>query len=224
LYPNGVDPGVISDLPYRRVLCQYLCSSLCIEIARLEGNLEQQLNYYKIARNHIAMFRKSFGRVAKRPEREVIDAKQRLATLVVYDFEAATRLKDWEVLIDLVEEGITMETECENVIERFSDLIIGCNAPEKTVTQVLQHIVNYMISSQARDTTKLARWIRFLVQYSLVRDLKTAEGLLVQAIELARDAQADGTYPDEEIQWLAGQDNIPFLWKWLLTESSNNME
>jgi hypothetical protein len=39
----------------------------------------------------------------------------------------------------------------------------------------------------------------------LVRDSRTAEAIISQAIELARNAKADNVYPEDELNWLTGK-------------------
>jgi hypothetical protein len=204
LYQNTLEAVEPEEVTQRQLFLYYLCACLCINIARLDGTVEGQLQHYLYTRSHADGFRKLHATWVGRSEHEILDMRQKFATLLHFDFEAATRLKNWEILANLVDEAISLDAPESNVLEYIADLVIHAAAPQTTALIVLQKIVDHKIAVQYNRMTKLAAWIRWLVQFAMMRDHRLVEALLTQAIGLAKQAEADNQYPDEELQWLTG--------------------
>jgi hypothetical protein len=200
--PEAKEP---EEVIHRRLSLCYLCANLCITIARLEGTIERQLQHYLYTRDHVEGFRKLYADWIGRSEVEIHDMKQKLATLLHLDFEAATKLKNWEVLGELTDEAISLDAPESNVLEFIADLVIHAATPQTTALIVLQKIVDHKIAVQYNQREKLAVWIRWLINFAMVRDHRVVEALLMQALALAKHTTADRPYPDEELQWLTGK-------------------
>ena len=73
-----------------------------------------QLQHYLSARKHAAQFRKRWQKRFQRQGRPQDDLSQddglvkKYATFVAFDFEAASRLKDWDALGSMVEVRVRM--------------------------------------------------------------------------------------------------------------------
>lgn len=171
------------EVIHRRATCAYLCASLGVEVARTVDVLETQLQEYIGVRKYVQLYSTT----------QEVEKKDRM---MLYDFEAAARLKDWDSLGTLVQEAASADVAS---IEGMADIIICSGAPEKTVLVTLKGLLDYMLA-QNREVGKLARWIRSLVQVSLVCDFSVTCALLEQAIELVRSSG----YPEEELTWLVG--------------------
>jgi hypothetical protein len=211
LYPKEMDSNNLADVSYRRLLCYYLCASLCIQIARLESHIEAQLQHYLMARTFFKSFQEALEELTIRGERsqeEMNDIQGKRATLIAYDFEAAAKLKNWDSLDQMIDEALSMDNQSGKVLECMCDITLCSEAPARIKMLVLQKVVDHMISDQKSEIVKLARWIRCMVQFSIVWDRTVAESLLLQAIELARHTKREAPYPEEEIQWLIGTQSL----------------
>lgn len=134
------------------------------------------------------------------------DLQIRLRTLLTYEFESLTRLKTWGSLLSVVEEAISLNMEKGVALELMADMMLCSGAPAETILVVLQKLLEGMFKIRNKGLQRLAKWIRCLVQLSMVRDYKVAAALLEQVVELARNAERRDMYPEEELQWLIGMD------------------
>ncbi|KAF8252313.1 SPO22-domain-containing protein [Wilcoxina mikolae CBS 423.85] len=200
LYPEDMGSSEYAEIIRRRLLCYYLCAALCIEIARMADDLESKLQHYLLVRNHVESFRTLLGDWSGRIERGFDEVKDKLAILLPFDFEGAIQLKNWGVIGQLVDEAILLDNG--TVLQVIADVVICSCAPENVVLLVLKRILDHLVTVPDTNLENLARWIRYTVQFSLVRDSQTAEAIISQALELARNAKADNVYPDEELHWL----------------------
>ncbi|KAI5800044.1 meiosis protein SPO22/ZIP4 like-domain-containing protein [Geopyxis carbonaria] len=203
LYPEDIDCVVYVEISHRRLLCDYLCASLCIEMARIEEGIEKQLQRYLIAKNFIRSFRKELPeRMAQLAEKDKQDLQKKQTSLITYDFEAATKLKEIDTLHEIVDESINFANDTISQLNIMSDIVLCSGFPGEIVLAVLQKLVGAMINAKNYENAKLARWIRYLVQLAMVKDSTVAETFLLQAVELVRNSKGRGSYPQEEIQWL----------------------
>ena len=76
----------------------------------------KQLQFYLSARKHAAQFRKRWQRQFERQRRpqdgssQDDDLVKKYATLVAFDFEAASRLKDWDALGSMIDVRICADS------------------------------------------------------------------------------------------------------------------
>lgn len=216
LFPEDLDPAVYAENSYHYILCDFLTASLSFELARSEDSVEQQLQHYLHARQYISSFRSRLPELPNRPEREMSDLRERMAVLLGYDFEAAIRLKSWNDLLLLVDEAVNMPLDpAWEVLGVMMDLILQSDAQGRLVLTVVQRLLDKMLMMKNRKLENISRFMRSLVQLSLMKDFNFAEEFLTQAVELARNAQRDDPYPPEELQWLVAttwNKAIDFTW------------
>lgn len=211
LYPDDIDGPTLAEISYRRLLCHYLCGCISVELARAEDNIETQLQHYLESRRHIQEFRGKRGSVQCSTEDETHDLEKKFGILLGYDFEAATRLKDWEALRGIVEEAVSFNNKGISVFEIITDVLISSEAPSRVKLIIMQVILNYTVPSPMANVVKLSRWIRTLVQLSIARDPKVTETLLVEVIDVTKSRNDGQKYPNGEIQWLTGKVEILYI-------------
>lgn len=208
LYPDDIDGPTLAEISYRRLLCYYLCGCISVELARAEDNIETQLQHYLESRRHIQEFRGKRGSVQCNAEDETYDLEKKFGILLGYDFEAATRLKDWEALRGIVEEAVSFNNKGISIFEIITDVLISSEAPSRVKLIIMQAILNYTVPSPMANVVKLSRWIRTLVQLSITKDPKVTEALLVEVIDVTKNRNDGQKYPNDEIQWLTGKVEI----------------
>lgn len=200
------------------MLCDFLCASLSIELARLEDSVETQLQHYLKTRNYISSFRSRLPEIQGRPEPEMADLNNRFSVLLGYDFEAAVRLKAWNDLEGLVDEAteIDMDPNLDStVMEVMAHMILSSDAQVKMIFTILRKVLDKMITTGRKRLENIARLIRSVVQLALLKDWNFAAEMLSQALELARNAEPGDKYPGEEIEWLVAttwNKSIDFTW------------
>lgn len=195
-------PEETPDILNRTMMCAFLCASICFEIARREETTEGQLQHYLFTRNYVEHYRKRLAMAG-----ENTDARERFVKLIVYDFESAAKLKNWDALEKLVDEAKDVpSSDTVEVFGKMGDLVGCAMAPERIVKMVWKRIVDHQMTLQEQVGLRtMSAWIRMVVQFSLKRDPDDVEEAFGQALELTRGAREDSPYPDEELQWLTGE-------------------
>ena len=103
LYPNDLETNIVDDLSLRKSFCFFLSGSLLIVIAREEDMIEAQLRYYGDARTAVQAFRSvALPQMEKLGGGAQQDLQRKYTSLLVYDFEAAARLKAWDGFANII--------------------------------------------------------------------------------------------------------------------------
>ena len=208
LYRNsgGIDGSTLAELSYRRMLCVYLCAFVSVDLARLQDSTELLQLHYLAARRHIEDFRKNQDLVrAKLPGTEAEDLGSKFPALLGLDFEAAARTKDWEALRGIVEEAVSLGGgDIISTFEYMADSLICSEAPSRIRLIVMQAILDHTALEPMTNVAKLSGWVRTLVQLSVTKVSKVTETLLAEIVEIVKKRNETQSYPEGEIQWLAG--------------------
>jgi hypothetical protein len=128
LYPSDISQQLADDLSLRLIFCHFLATVLLISLARMEDNVEAQLQYYLMIRQHVRSYDTNLQeKLDKLEDGPAEDLLNKLSILLAYDFEAAARLKAWDDLT-----GVILKAEaCKSmkVYELMADCILCCGAP-----------------------------------------------------------------------------------------------
>ena len=93
-YPEDIGEQSLGDIALRRMFCNFMTAAGLLALARAEDNIEVQLQNYLEMRQHIKKFDDEFEeRLVKLDDMCKNDLRMKLATLLVFDFEAAISLK-----------------------------------------------------------------------------------------------------------------------------------
>ncbi|KAM7204837.1 Meiosis protein SPO22/ZIP4 like domain containing protein [Rhypophila sp. PSN 637] len=257
-FPDGYSGEHTVDLSLKMLFSRFIMSSALISLARVQDDVEQQRKDYEEMRKHVAKFDEGlvalladserysklinrpglpFGQEEKLEERCLdpqckLDMGRKLATLLVFDFEAALALGKWDDLGGIVAKIKGMERPGEkkaNMVVPFqamADCLLraaadapvgGMGVPvgggpiggERINGQVLystmRKLVNEIWLLETFDAVKLAKYTRCLFQATLPLDDTLAMNLLDEACKKARELGASNTnnWPDEELEWMA---------------------
>lgn len=103
--------GNLKDLHLRQTFCYFLAGSLNVVLARRENALDIKQQYYICVRNAAEKLRIIAARQLESLSGELRhDIQRKYASLCVYDFEAAARLKSWHALDFLVKVSIILQS------------------------------------------------------------------------------------------------------------------
>ncbi|OTA08309.1 hypothetical protein A9Z42_0092510 [Trichoderma parareesei] len=183
--------------------CHFVIAAALISLARTEDRIEEQLQYYLEARRHIKGFDATLenGLDDKQDDNIQADLLAKLSTLFVFDFEAATVLKDWDGLNEIVRKAKMCRDEV--MYKAMGDCMLRSRAPGKALFSTMRLIINEMFELEYFDYEKLAKYIRCMLQAILGLDDDAALQLVDQAIQIAREGKETGTQPPSaEVEWL----------------------
>ncbi|KAK6955428.1 hypothetical protein Daesc_003065 [Daldinia eschscholtzii] len=91
-YPSDIPTQAAEDLSLRAMFCHFLMATVHIALARAEDDIEIQLQDYLLMRNHVKDFDKGLeARLDTLDEVSKIDLQMKLSTLLVFDFEGASK-------------------------------------------------------------------------------------------------------------------------------------
>ncbi|OBT96970.1 hypothetical protein VE01_05545 [Pseudogymnoascus verrucosus] len=205
LYPKDIDNATSNDVTHRHIFCDFLSVILLVSVARAEDNIEAQLQDYLELRKHVDSFDARLQSIIdvleEGPQQDLL---KKLATLLVFDFEAAIRLKAWDDLTEII-----LKADCcksMKIYEKMSDMLLSePSIPVAVLIPTLKRVVNEAWSLESFDIAKLSRYMRCLFRLGLSSgDGPLAESLLDQVSELASSAEnSETSYPLEELEYVA---------------------
>lgn len=126
----------------------------------------------------------------------------KLATVLVFEFEARINLSSWAELNSLIETANRYHLS-SLPLSCMADLILSSNAPTEASFSVIEALTNASLSSGDCDIKRLSRWLRMLFTISLSREQAVLDNFASKLLEIIRDNSS--LYPQDEIQWLAAR-------------------
>lgn len=209
IYPSTLPQEAQDDILLRGMFCDFLASVLLIALARPEDNVEQQLQDYLELRKHVASFDEQFqNKMEDLEDGPKQDLMKKLGSMLLWDLEAAIRLKKWEEIGDCVLKAETCESM--KVYEGLCDMLIAGQEQEGipviTTIDALKRVTNAAWQLTTFPITTLSRYYRCLFRLSLQVAAPTPIPLelLTQVASLAEQAkESEVPYPDDELEYLA---------------------
>lgn len=124
IYPKDIDNMTSNDVTHRHIFCDFLAVLHLVSLARAEDNIEAQLQDYLELRKHVDSFDTRLQSIMdvleEGPQQDLL---KKLATLLVFDFEAAIRLKAWDDLTEVI-----LKADCcksMDIYEKMSDMLLS---------------------------------------------------------------------------------------------------
>ncbi|KAK1544778.1 hypothetical protein CPAR01_02280 [Colletotrichum paranaense] len=116
-YPEDLPAEAASDLAFRTMFCEFIAAAALVSLARTEDNVEQQLQHYLIMRRHVVAYNAALEKQMSDglDTRLKSDLTAKLATLMVFDFEAAMALKKTDELGFIIRTAVTCRDELEKM-------------------------------------------------------------------------------------------------------------
>ncbi|CCF34294.1 hypothetical protein CH063_06320, partial [Colletotrichum higginsianum] len=201
-YPADIPSEAASDLAFRTMFCNFVAAAALMSLARVEDIVERQLQHYLVMRRHVKAYNEALEERAGGLDKRVkTDLTAKLATLMVFDFEAAMALKKYDALGYIIRTAKTCRDV--NALKAMGDIALRGRLPSQGV------IVNEIWELEKMKGDRLAKYIRCMFQAVLPLDAALGQRLMKQAIEVARDsakdirlAQGQHPFPPEELEWL----------------------
>lgn len=103
-YPDDIPFEHGKDLALKGMCCNFVAAAAHVSIARAHDVKEEQLQGYLVMRRHVAEFGDEFQKQCGNLDENILaDLQMKLATLLVFDFEGAVALRDWDDLRGITE-------------------------------------------------------------------------------------------------------------------------
>ncbi|KAL7943849.1 meiosis protein SPO22/ZIP4 like domain-containing protein [Trichoderma barbatum] len=192
-YPKDLPLSEIAEITLMTLRCHFVIAAALVSLARTEDRVEEQLQYYLQVRHHMREFYTAAETIADeiQDEHTRTDLNAKLSTLFVFDFEAATVLKDWDGLNEIVRKAKICRDE------------VTYKAMGDSLYSTMRLIVDEIFVLIDFDAEKLAKYIRCMFQAIVGLDDDSALELVDQAIRLSREAKQVGKQlPSAELEWL----------------------
>jgi hypothetical protein len=127
-FPSNLPADVVGDLSLKSLFCNFMIASALAAMARTQDSKEQQLEDYCTMRRHISTFDTELQPKLKTLDsRSSQDLLDKLAILLVFDFEAAVNSATWDQLGQIVRKAQI----CKSVVsyQAMGDCLMRSNAP-----------------------------------------------------------------------------------------------
>lgn len=127
-FPEDVPSQVAVDLSLKSIFCNFLIACALVALARAQDNVEQQLQDYLVMRGHISAFDTALQeQLQMLDEVSTKDLLNKLSMLLVFDFEGAACLKQWEDLGQIVLKASTCK--CLETFQAMGDCLLRAKPP-----------------------------------------------------------------------------------------------
>lgn len=111
--------------------CHFIIAAALISMARTEDRIEEQLQRYVEARQHVSAFDKCLQIEGEaQPEEVTKDLIGKAAALFVFDFEGAVALKSWDELNNIVRKATMCQDE--TTFKAMGDCLLRSHAPGRS--------------------------------------------------------------------------------------------
>jgi len=106
-YPPDIPLENAKELSLEAMCCHFVVAAALVSTARREDVLEEKRRLYSSMREHVALFEAELEKARKEDMNGAVyeDLKAKLATLLVFDFEGAVEVGQWDDLREVVRSG-----------------------------------------------------------------------------------------------------------------------
>ena len=142
--------------------------------------------------------------------------------LLVYDLEAAVRLKSWSDLDPIV--GELLKCDSLPALRMVMDIILCSEAPKPLMVSILNDIVLSLLHNpQSPDLPDIAQRVRCLLCLTLPynQNHSLISQLLDRVLTITNTKNKSG-YPDDELEWLATTTFNKAVDKYCVDHGGNN--
>ncbi|OAA55838.1 Meiosis specific protein SPO22 [Niveomyces insectorum RCEF 264] len=211
LFPAGQELPVTTDTVHKMLTCHFLVASALAALARRPAPPtppEQVLRDYHVMREHIRAFQTKLKQPGQSSEKGTAssDFLSKLGVLLIFDFEGAIGLGDWDELENICEQAVV----CQNAdtFRVLGDCLLRSQAqvPSKKFVSTMRLIVQKLRDTGTFGGDKLIKYYRCLFQAALYRDNNAAFQVLEEVCHTVPEntvASTGDDWPDDELQFLA---------------------
>ncbi|PHH59291.1 hypothetical protein CDD81_3415 [Ophiocordyceps australis] len=159
-YPSDMARADEGELTLMAMRCHFVLGAALVSLGRTEDRVEERLERYLEARRHIAAF-DGLMQTAQAHDHDAAVAKDLLAkmsTLLVFDFESAACLTQWEHLNGIIRKAKPCRDEA--AYKAMGDCLLRSQAPAKVVYGSMRLIINEIFDLADFDNQRLAKYLR----------------------------------------------------------------
>ncbi|KAF5027780.1 hypothetical protein F66182_111 [Fusarium sp. NRRL 66182] len=202
-YPPDIPSEDEADIQLMATRCHFVIAAALVSQARTEDKVDEQLQRYLEARQHIAEFDMTFeNHFRNKPELPVYpDLVGKMSTLFVFDFESAVSLKSWDDLGQIIRKARVCKDEL--VFKAMGDCLLRSEASGQVISGTMRLIINEIFSLEQFDNQRLANYMRCMFQAILPLDDSLALQVVEQAVQIAHEGcQMQKAFPAEDLDWI----------------------
>ncbi|KAM5374696.1 hypothetical protein ACJZ2D_006474 [Fusarium nematophilum] len=195
----------VADQDLMAMRCHFVLAASCVSQARTEDKVNEQLQRYMEARQHVAAFDELLeghfrdSNSSSRDDQVVTDMMGKLSALFVFDFEGAICLKSWDDLGQIIRKAKACKDDL--MYKAMGDFVYA----------TMRLIINEIFALEQFDSQKLAKYMHCMYQAILPLDDSLALQVVEQALQIAREGsqtdigcamQMQRPFPAEELDWI----------------------
>ncbi|KAH7257673.1 meiosis protein SPO22/ZIP4 like-domain-containing protein [Fusarium tricinctum] len=202
-YPSDVSSEDDAELRLMAARCHFVIAAALVSQARTEDRVDEQLQNYLEARQHVSEFESLFESHFRNDTKSQVnrDLLAKLSTLFVFDFESAIYLKNWDDLGQIVRKARICKDEI--IYKAMGDCLLRSEALGNVVYSTMRLIINEIFSLEQFDNQRLAKYIRCMFQAILPLNENLALQVVDQAVQIAREgSQMQKPFPAEDLDWI----------------------
>lgn len=148
LFPDDIGQRDADTAAVQCLRCRFGAAACLVAMARARDRIDMRIEEYQAVRRHADGFNRVFERSEQRLEQARIeDLTTKLASLLVWDFEAAVALGQWNDLGEIVRR--TKACRSAGALKEMADCVVYCRetAPQG---ELGTHINIYILTTDSR--------------------------------------------------------------------------
>ncbi|KAJ6786811.1 hypothetical protein PWT90_02639 [Aphanocladium album] len=200
---TGADVTDIAQATLTIFRCHFILASLYISEARIIKTEHTQSLYADVEHHATEFTTMLVDRCDPATTINCPDLLQKHGILCIFQFEALLSRQCFDHLPCIVKQARICKDA--NVFKALGGCLLQSDAPVQVKSSLLKSIVNQVFEIEKFDSSRLARYLRCMVQVLLpVAEDFLARELLEQAMDIAKQAkEVNVLFPAEEAEWLA---------------------
>ncbi|TWU74062.1 hypothetical protein ED733_003621 [Metarhizium rileyi] len=200
-YPSTIPAHQADELATTLLRSHFIISAFHLAQARNSVDPPKRHHFYSEVRHHTAEYRKILHTSTQTGNAAHQDLKSKLATLLVYDFEAAMALshtEDLEIIIQFVKPH-----KDALPLKAMADMLLRSPLPAKVFAAALETIIREIHIFERFDARKLCRQVRIMFQTVLPISDAAALQLFGRIIQITHESRMAGASLSRlDLEWI----------------------
>ncbi|KHN98328.1 Meiosis specific protein SPO22 [Metarhizium album ARSEF 1941] len=220
-YPSTISALQADELVATLLRSHFLISVCLLKEARRLEDMPERHRCYAAIRHHTAEYRDILNGTTMPDVITHQDLAGKMTTLLVYDFEAAVSLRQFEDLEEIT--GIVKQHEDVQALKSLGDVLLQDPIPAQgnkpsrpqffrfskrsdkpVLTTTLRTIINEIHSLEQFNSAKFCKYLRVIFQATVSVNDTAALEIIGQIMQTARESRnAGASLPRTDLEWIA---------------------
>ncbi|OAA41311.1 Meiosis specific protein SPO22 [Metarhizium rileyi] len=200
-YPSTIPAHQADELATTLLRSHFIISAFHLAQARNSVDPPKRHHFYSEVRHHTAEYRKILHTSTQTGNAAHQDLKSKLATLLVYDFEAAMALSHTEDLETIIQ--FVKPHKDALPLKAMADMLLRSPLPAKVFAASLETIIREIHIFERFDARKLCRQVRIMFQTVLPISDAAALQLFGRIIQITHESRMAGASLSRlDLEWI----------------------